>query len=247
MSIDSFSLYYQKSPIILTNGIASNVPGGMLPIISITQAEQFGRGILNASGPIDLQDFLYDFYPLPGATLIENQVATYPFANQSVAANAIIFQPLHVSLEMLAPVRTAGGYNAKLANFQTLQSALSQHSAAGGTYTVATPSFLYTNCILTSFRDISQGNPDRPQDRWQLDFFQPLLTVNAAIAAQNSLNQKITAQTKIVPGPNGQISSSGLLVNLNNPQSLVGSQAVPAAGTIVGSTVAGASPLGVTQ
>ena len=237
MSIQDYALSYQKSPIYLVNGIAP--PGAILPIISITQAADFNDGVTGNSGPLNLEDFIYDFNVLPGGSLMENQVATYPFANQSVAANAVIFQPLHLSLEMLAPVRTSGGYQQKLASFQSLQSSLNQHVQLGGMFTVATPAFLYTNMLLLSFKDITHSGPERPQDRWQWDFYQPLLTLQAAEAAQNSLNQKITNQTKITPNTEGYLSSTGLLVNANNPQSLINGQVVPAGSTAVGATVSG--------
>ncbi len=242
MSRSDFSLSYQKSPIILTNGIAANVPGGMLPIISITQSQDFDGGILSGSSNLDLEDFLFDFYPMPGGSLMEVEVATYPFANQSVAANSVIQQPLKISLEMLAPVRTAGGYDQKLAIFQSLQSSLNQHITQGGTFTVATPAYLYTNCLLLSFRDASDGDRARPQWKWQWDFTQPLLTLEAAQAAQNSLMQKISTGSRVTPSTSGAVSYSGQQSAVGLPASGQGPSTVPAAQLLPGASVSGQPP-----
>jgi hypothetical protein len=47
----AFALSYQISPIILTNGIATNIPGGMLPIIALSQSQGFEDGVLGGSRP----------------------------------------------------------------------------------------------------------------------------------------------------------------------------------------------------
>ena len=42
---DAFKLSFQISPIILTGGIASEIPGGMLPALAVTDAISFVTGI----------------------------------------------------------------------------------------------------------------------------------------------------------------------------------------------------------
>ena len=242
MAIGDFALQYQKSPIAFNGGIAANVSGGLLPVISVTQAQDFDQGILNSSQPLDLSEFVFDFFPMPGATLADFQIGAYPFANQQVAANAIIGQPLHISFEMLAPVRAPYGYDFKASAFQALQAAIQQHAALGGTYTLATPSFLYTSCILLSLRDISSGDPKRPQDRWQWDFIQPLLTLQAAQAAQSTFMQKATAGAPLTPDANGALSYGGASTTVGAPASGVGPSAVPAARTLPAASASGAPP-----
>lgn len=242
MSIADFALSYVKSPIILTGGIASNVPGGLLPIVSITQAKNYDRGILSGSDGLNLDDYLFDFFPMAGATLAENEIATYPFANQTVAANSIISNPLKISLMMLSPARGEGGWSRKLSVFQSLKTALQEHGASGGTYTVATPSYPYVNCILTSLRDISDGDPKQAQSRWQWDFVQPLLTLEAAQQAQNALMAKLSNGTQIKQDAQGHISYSGQGPAVGNPASGLGPSVVPAAQPLHGSGVSGRSP-----
>jgi len=242
MGIDAFTLAYQKAPIAFNGGIAANVSGGLLPMMSITEAASFAGGITSGSESLPLEDFLFDFYPMPGGTLAEFQIGAYPFANQQVAANAIIGQPLHISFEMLAPARGSGAYATKLAALSALQAAIQQHAALGGTYTAATPSYLYTNLILLSFRDISGGDPKRPQDRWQWDFIQPLLTLQAAQAAQGTFYQKATAGAPLTPGPNGALSYGGTQTTVGAPASGVGPSVVPAAQTLPAASVAGSPP-----
>jgi len=201
---NSFTLQFQKSPILFTGGIAAATSvGGTadtgIPIIAITQSTEY-QSIPTYVNPLALDTWYFDFYPMSGSTLAENEIATYPFANQAVAANAVIAQPLRISLLMLAPVKSAGGYNAKSAVFNTLKTTIQSHTALGGTYTVLTPSGTYFNCILTSFKDISEGDPGRPQDRWQWDFVQPLLTAQSLQAAQNQLMSKIGAGVQVSAG-----------------------------------------------
>jgi hypothetical protein len=231
----AFKLAFQLSPIILTNGIAANIPGGALPIIAITEALNFPVGILSGGENIELDDFFANFEPLPGASTVDNQIGNYPFANQAVAANAIIAQPLTISMQMICPARQAVGYATKLATMMALQAALTQHNASGGTYVIATPSFIYVDCIMTGMRDASQQQSKQAQNTWQLDFVKPLLTLEQAQQAQNSLMSKITNGTAI----NGQPTWSGLDNTVGQPPSLAATSVVPAATPLPGAGVAG--------
>ncbi len=248
MSVSSglaaYKLAFQLSPIILTGGAAGLIPGGMLPIISLTEAVNFTTGLLSGGDLPDLDSFFANFQPVPGASIISNQVGEYPFANQRVAANAIIAQPLTVSLRMICPVRNPLGYAAKLATMMALQATLSSHNNSGGTYTVATPSYFYTNCIMTDMKDVTSGASKQSQVTWQLDFRQPLLTLAEAAQAQNSLMSKISGGTAI----EGQPTWSGLMPTVGVPPSLAAPSLIPAASGTPGSGVAaslaaGMSPL----
>jgi len=236
---DVFKLAFQLSPIILTDGIAAEIPGGMLPIIAITEALNFVEGLLSGGNPLDLDSFFANFQPLPGATLVDQQVGTYPFANQAVAANAVIAQPLTISMLMICPVKAPLGYLAKLATFTALQAALVKHNASGGTYTIATPSFIYTNCLMTGMRDASNAPTAQAQIAWQLDFTKPLLTLDQAAAAENALISKITGGTAV----NGDPAWSGLEQSVGVPSSLAGPSVVPAASGVAGAGVAGVQGL----
>jgi hypothetical protein len=230
---------YEKSPIILVNGICEGVPGGMLPVISllnvldnpVTQSPSSGSAV--DTGGLNAR-----FIPMSGATVIDNQIGMYPFANQSVAANAIITQPLAISLLMIAPVNTPGGYALRRAAFTNLQAQLYKHSTQGGTFNVATPAFLYTDCILSRVQDATPGEGKQAQTQWRFDFIQPLLTIEAARQAQNALMSKL--------GPNGtQVSgdppsASTPLVNVGNPNAVPGAAAVPVGAPLVGASGSGA-------
>lgn len=188
-----FRLGYEISPIVLVGGWAAGMSGGYMPIVALTETANFILGLLRGSADLTLDDFFAHFRPAPGSTLIDNQIGRYPFANQTVAANAIITQPLKVSLLMVCPVRAEGGYTNKLITMTALQQTLAQHNVSGGTYIVATPSYVYANCVMTGMRDVSSGETKQPQTAWQLDFEQPLITLAEAQAAQNSLMSKLTA------------------------------------------------------
>ena len=187
----AYDLAFQVSPIFLTGGIVSNVQGGTLPIVALLgQAAGLVQGAITSG--FSMSDFAARFVPIPGATIISNTVGTYPFANQFVAANAIIQQPLNLSLQMIAPVKDTAGYLTKLAITTNLQQSLASHNAAGGTYTIATPSYIYTGCIMTGMTDITGGETRQQQILWQLDFLQPLVSLQAAANAQSSLMSKLS-------------------------------------------------------
>jgi|APCry1669189567_1035234.scaffolds.fasta_scaffold00024_67 hypothetical protein len=178
-----YQVAYEISPIILSNGIATFVPGNLLPIIAITEAANFGFSLLNGQNPLNLNNFFGHFRPLPGATLVDNEIAMYPFANQSYAANAVIAKPLKISMLMNCPANVNGGYVSKMITFTALQAALQSHIQQGGTFIVATPSYVYLNCILTNLTDVSRPDSQQPQNAWQFDFVQPLVSQ----APQNTL------------------------------------------------------------
>src|SRR5271166_4316649 len=112
-----FRLYYEITPITLTGGALGNFPTGALPILALIQPDIYGGGILAAGlDAPGFDDYFAHFYPLPSSTLIDNQYGEYPFANQSVAANAAIVQPLTFSMLMVCPPSTNGiGYFTKTA------------------------------------------------------------------------------------------------------------------------------------
>jgi len=227
----AYQLAFEISPIVLVGGI---IPGGMLPIVSITQAIDFTAGLLSGSVDVDLDDFFAHFQPLPGGTLADNQIATYPMANQSIAGNAIIAQPLTISMLMKCPARGPGGYATALATMLALQATISKHVSLGGTFTVVTPRYFYTNCLLTALRDVSDQSSKQPQNAWQWDFIQPLLTLNAAQSLLGNLMSQITNQTQI----SGQPAWSGLGPTVAAPNSLAGPSIAPAASGLPGATTA---------
>lgn len=230
----AWKLSFELSPIILNNGIAAQIPGGMLPIIALTQAVSFATGLLSGGDLTDLDSYFAHFKPAAGATLIENAIGKYPFASQVVAANAIIAQPLRVSMIMDCPARGPFAYFTKLATLTALQATLSAHSNLGGTYTVLTPTYFYTNTILTGLREV--GNPDskQPQIRWQFDFEKPLLTEEQAQQAQNNLMNKLTNGLRIT----GQPSWSTISNAVGLPPSLATLSLAPSASGTAASSVA---------
>lgn len=238
--LDAFKLTFQVSPIILTGaGIVANIPGGMLPIIALTEAANFVGGILSGGKNLTLDDFFGAFEVVPGGTLVSQEIAKYPSANQFVAANAVIAQPLAVSMRMVCPVRHAAGYPLKLATMTALATALSQHNASGGTYTIATPSYFYVNALMTKMSDLGGEDSAQKQVAWQFDFEQPLLTLSQVSAAQNSLMSKLSGGTAVTPGADGSIPWSGLSPTVGLPPSLAAPALIPSASGAGAAGVAG--------
>lgn len=187
-----YKLGFQISPIILHNGVAANIPGQLLPVVSITQAATLALGLLGGNLELDLDDYFCHFQPLPGATLIANQIGQYPFANQAVAANAIIAEPLQISMLMKCPVNQEGGHISKFMTISALKGILDYHNSLGGTYIVATPSYIYWDCILLELVDASSSESNQAQNAWRWDFTKPLITSNQAQTEQNSMLDKLT-------------------------------------------------------
>ncbi len=201
----AYDLAFQVSPIILTGGIASGLLGNAVPIIALVgQLAAFGQSVLS-SGNLSLNNSFATFVVIPGGNIVSNSVATYPFANQRVAANAIIENPLNISLQMIAPVKADNGYLTKLAIYTALRTSLQQHNLAGGTYTIATPAFIYTNCLMTGVTDITGGETKQQQVMWQFDFVRPLITLQQATAAFNATAGKLAGGQSI----SGPVSWSG--------------------------------------
>lgn len=223
----SYDIAFQVSPIILVGGIAANTLGGMLPIIALGgQALSALQGAL--SNGINTDAFFARYVPVPGSTLINQSIATYPFANQATAANATIQQPLAISLRMIAPVKDTAGYLTKLAIWTSLQNSLVAHNAAGGTYTVATPWFIYTNCLLQTITDTTGGDGKQQQIMAQWDFQQPLTTQMQASSAYNSLMSKLSGGGQVTPE-----SAPGTSI-WSNASAAVGSAAQNAVSNVTG-------------
>lgn len=198
----AFRLAYQVSPILLQGGVVSFMQGGLVPLVAFTQGIDLTFGLLSGAN-VDIDDWWANFQPLPGSTLISQKIGMYPFANQAVAANATIAEPLNVSMLMLVPANNDGGYVTKLAVMSALQATLAAHNSSGGTYVIATPSFWYTNALMTMLTDVTEAVSKQAQVAWKFDFVQPLLTLQQAQSVQNSLMSKITNGIQI----NGQTPS----------------------------------------
>jgi hypothetical protein len=184
---------YQVCPIILVGGIASEMQGGMLPIVNLLYPAGSGQELPYDIGGINgLDDAFGAFNVLPGGTLISQQIGKYPMANQWVAANAVIEEPLSLSVIMDSPMRGPDAWRVKLTVFSALKASLDQHNNAGGMYTIVTPAYIYENCVMLSLTDNSRGNNSLPQNAWRFDFEKPLVTIQDLQGAQNSLMSKIS-------------------------------------------------------
>lgn len=197
---DAYDLAFQVSPIFLTGGVASGVLGGTLPIIA-TLGDLAGSIQGLASGGANLQAFPIRFLPMPGTQAISQAIGQYPFATRYVAANATIELPRRIVYKMISPISMTGGYLTKLAIFSSLQSTLDNHNNSGGTYTIITPSLIFTDCVMLNMVDNAvshhRGEAKQQQIEWMLVFEQPLISEQDTSAALSSLMGKISAGIKI--------------------------------------------------
>ena len=212
----AFKLTFEISAVTLSGGIASQMVGGMLPLMTVLGGSDAA-----------LDDAFGYFHPLPNTALILQQVGHYPFANLSIAANAQISEPLPISLLFTCPVRDAGGYSAKLATMTALQNTLKNHIASGGTFNVATPSFFFNDLILLGLHDVT-GDGNQPQVQWKWDFEKPLITIADATATQNQLMSQIGSGLPT----DGQQSGAGAVGSPSGaaPQGSSDAAATPSAG-----------------
>ena len=178
-----FTAAYEIAPIWLVGGLADYV-GGYVPITLLTEIIDY-PGLTN-------KEFFAHFKPLPGGTLAKWQVAEYPFANFATAANAVVQQPLEISMLMVCPAQTNGGYLFKQAILTAVQFAIQKHITTGGTFTVITPAFTYANCLLTGIRDITPASDKQVQYMFQWDFVQPLITISQSQSVLGTLMDKVS-------------------------------------------------------
>ena len=194
------------APICLIGGIAENLPNKAMSILQLTEGDE------NVVYPRNDSYFAH-FKVVSGGTLQEWSPAEYPFASMVMAANAVIQQPLKVSLMMICPAKAGtndDGYRNNLVDRATkisnLKFQLDNHIASGGTFGVNTPSYYYNNCLLTSLVDMSVQSDKQVQYMWQWNFVQPLITQSQASQVYNDLYNKM-AQGVPVQDP---VENSGL-------------------------------------
>ncbi|EBX9237472.1 Uncharacterised protein [Salmonella enterica] len=187
-----YKLGFEISPVILCDGVAQSIPGGMLPIVALTQSASYVSGLMGGAIELtDLDKYFCHWRAAPGGTMVDYDIGRYPFANQAVAANALLSQPLRIPMLMDAPVNENTGAMTKLVTLSSLQAVLQAHASLGGTFIVATPGIIYSNCILRTVRDVTGSSDALPQRQWLWDFEQPLLSESGAEQAINSYLGKI--------------------------------------------------------
>jgi hypothetical protein len=216
----AFKLQFQLSPIVMTGGIASGIIGGVLPLIQLVSGLAGTSLVGESSFGDSLDDAFAFFQPLPGGTLIDQQIGMYPFANQKVAANAVIQQPLSISMLMICPAGRGGGYASKFGLMQAMQASFKAHNVGGGLYDIMTPSYVYTNCVMTNMTDVSSSMTKQVQNAYKLDFLQPLVTLADAAGAQSALMNSITNGTPTNGALSGQAGVAGVTTGATAPSFL---------------------------
>lgn len=216
-SINQWKLSFQVSPIFLTGPPLANLPQTTIPILAYIHPGLFpmagdpAQNITTPAGLPAIADLATDnldlafgaFSVLPGGTIIQQETAKYPFYNQWTAANAVIRNPLTISLIWDTPMKAAVGTSAwavKMAVMTNLKLVLENHNNLGGTYTVVTPSVVYDNLVMTGLTDNSRGVSPMPQNAWRFDFERPLIQLAELQAAaamsplMNALNYGLETQ-----------------------------------------------------
>lgn len=170
-----------------------------------------------------IDQYFAHFKVVSGGTLQEWTTAEYPFASMVMAANAVIQQPLKVSLMMLCPAKATTETNQyqnnlldRASKMSSMKAQLETHIASGGTFGVNTPSYYYNNCLLTSLVDASVQSEKQVQYMWQWNFTQPLITQSQASQVYNNLYNKMAQQVPIQE----PVDNSGVNVVTDLPPAL---------------------------
>jgi hypothetical protein len=216
--LSQIQLLYQLTPIWLQNGIASQIIGGYLPILSILNPEVFTALTSGNNAPEDwsFENAFAIFQTAPGGSLIEQSIAEYPFANLNVAANAIIRNPINVSMIMMTPMKVQNAWAVKQSRMSTLKYALDNHNNLGGTYVVFTPAFIYNNMSMTALTDISTAQSPLSQNTWRWDFTAPLVSLQDIYGAENNLIAKITGGLPTTGAITSPLTAGGMLSSVGN-------------------------------
>lgn len=204
----TFEFIYQVSPIWFTNGISSLVPGNIgLPISMITEGiNSVNSLVANQKLP---DQYFANFKPTAGSQLCKYEVAQYPFYTQQIAANAQIQQPVQVSMLMYCPAGASTPYSVKLGTMNALKASIDAHINSGGTFTVLTPSYYYTDCLLLGITDVSNDTTLQVQWAYQWDFLQPLITF-PSLSGMTSPATTMSDNGMYFPATNGDVSWSGI-------------------------------------
>ena len=190
--LSMYQLLYQITPIFLNNGIATNIGGSILPVMALLNPSAYNVLFSGGSDTFNMDSYFGIFQPASGGSLVQQQIAEYPFANLSVAANAMVRSPIEVSMIMVTPMKTQYAWAVKNATMTALKSALDTHNNMGGTYTVFTPAYTYYNMVMLGLSDMSNPQIALPQNTWKWDFRKPLIAQQDLVFAENNLYAKIT-------------------------------------------------------
>jgi hypothetical protein len=233
MMLSDYQKLYQISPIFLQDGIAaqSNI-GNAFPILALLNPGAFGSTLIDGNPDWNMDDAFAIFQPAPGGSLVEQTIAEYPFANLNVAANAILRNPINVSLIMMTPMKTPNSWSLKLSTMIGLKAALDNHNNLGGTYNVYTPAYSYTSMCLTALTDISTAQSPLPQNTWRWDFTRPLVQLEDLQQSFNNLNTSITNGTQVTTNATGAFTGPGLPGSI--PPTTFGGPAAPLAPQLFG-------------
>jgi len=199
---DAFKLAYEISPILLVGGIAEKVPGGILPIAVFTEGLSLVEGLLS-SGSVG---FTTHFNVMAGSSLIVQEIAEYPFFDMATAANAVVSRPNRLSMQMIRPANTVNAkYPLKILTFTALKMALDYHNSHGGSYTILTPAYIYTGCLMNSMIDMSgfSDSNKQVQHTWQLEFSQPLLQASQLEQVMGNMMDKFNNAMPSLPSWSG--------------------------------------------
>lgn len=200
----AWELVYRVSPVILTGGIASSLTSSISPSglfgSTLSSIASVGIPIAMIIDPVSLldptslnvDDLFAHFTPMTSGTLLDFTVAKQPYANQTVAGNAMVQNELVISVNMECAYRGSANMITRIAVIQAFQAVISKHVSMGGRFTVLTPGMTYTNALLVRITDVSD-DPTKPQTSFQLDFERPLITKVEAAGASSTLMSKLTS------------------------------------------------------
>jgi hypothetical protein len=109
---------------------------------------------------------------------------------------------------MICPVNTEAGYYTKLATMTAMKMAFDQHNNSGGTYSIMTLSYIYTNCVMVGMRDVGAEGTKQVQVEWQIDFMKPLISLADATQTYNNAMGQVNSGVQTNGQPSGPSATS---------------------------------------
>ena len=147
---------------------------------------------------------------------------------------------------MLTPMKQIGSWAVKQLTMSALKATLDSHNNAGGTYTVCTPAFIYTDMLMVGVTDVSMAQSPIPQNAWRWDFTKPLVTLADTSGAMNNLMNQINSGAQPSAGGSGTSGGdpTGGTPSTSDPATAIGQPAsIMNTGAGAGATAPGASIL----
>lgn len=198
----AYDALYQKSPILLKNGLASQLisqAASLVPSNSFITSNQITSKLPSV---LPLAALFYPiagfsangwaFRPESGAEIYRSEISQYAFYDASTAANSTTKEPLRFEFTLELPTNGLLGMAAQLPIMETMKAMLENHRNLGGVFACLMPIGYYDNCILKDVKTTqSQADTKQLQPALVFTFEQPIITTTEAKDMYNNMIKRL--------------------------------------------------------